>query len=433
MVGLTPAGDTSPPRSSSSGPLPASRLVFFFSFSSFQSLDGGFPPQTGVFVRAFLCFSPWLLFFNFGLSPSSFFFFFLVEIVRALIEVLKCSKLGGLLSSSLNPPSSLSAEFLTHLLCLSCVFHLEVRCRQRSRRASCFLKMDYMWWVYVVSTAAVLLITVGVFVYKRESRRVEVKLQETDEAKEELLDDFRGRAVKRIQQMNQLRKSPSKLKLALSQYLQNRRAYKKVVADSRLEKGDGMRSLYKLPDDVQTHPLVPLVRPSRSSAADGGGDSPSAPFGLRRPKNPDDEALLRRREFAFKTLKHNFDFLDPEQLAALSFDATELRISRGDVLVTEGSKVETPSLYIVESGVLECTCDGGSFRPHFFLCLTLFSVFGRLRGCPSVACRLSVGRSVVRRLPVGEMHCVRVCTLTLLCCREAARQVCARRFGRESV
>ena len=214
------------------------------------------------------------------------------------------------------------------------------------------------WWTISIATVVVTLATLGYVWYRRESRRVQVKLQNSDDAKEELLDDYRGRAVRRIQQMNQLRKSPSKFKIVLKQYIDKQTEYRKVLAASRAAKGDGLRSLYKQPDELHAAHEQPLVR------VKGESDDPDAPdalpFGLRRqPTDEAEAALLRLRAVAFKTLKRNFDFLDAEQLAALSFDASEVRIKRGDVLVTEGTKVATPSLYIVESGLLECTCDGG--------------------------------------------------------------------------
>jgi hypothetical protein len=228
--------------------------------------------------------------------------------------------------------------------------------------------MEWVWWVAAVSGVTAVVVVVVVVLFKRESRRVAVKLRKHshDDAAEELLDDMRARAVVRIQKMNQLRKSPSALKLALKQYLQDHAAYRKVVEDSRSEVGDGLRSLYKPPEDVlAAHTPTPLVQAAvggHGSSAGGGADRnlEATPFGLhRQPSNAGDAALLKLREVAFRVLKQNFDFLSAEQLAAMCFDASEVHIKRGDVLVSEGSRVATPSLYIVQSGLLECTCDDG--------------------------------------------------------------------------
>jgi hypothetical protein len=234
--------------------------------------------------------------------------------------------------------------------------------------------MEWAWWVAAISALVAVVVAVVVIVFKRESRRVAVKLRKhsEDDAAEELLDDMRARAVVRIQKMNQLRKSPSALKMALKQYLQEHRAYRKVVEDSRSEVGDGLRSLYKPPEDVlAAHTPTPLVQAARGreggigGAIGADGADEATPFGLhhRQSSNAGEAALLKLREVAFRVLKQNFDFLSAEQLAAMCFDASEVHIQRGDVLVSEGSRVATPSLYIVQSGLLECTCDDGGCVP----------------------------------------------------------------------
>jgi len=207
------------------------------------------------------------------------------------------------------------------------------------------------WWVPIAVGVLVVILTTYIL-YKRESRRVKVKLENSDEAKEELLDDYRGRAVRRVQQLDELRKSPSKLKNAVKNYWKRKKDYDKVLAESKAEKGDGMRSLYKLPQNVQV-PSQPLVRAGDSVKGKGRFNKNSSSADAESP------AMGRLRELAIETLKRNFDFLNAEQLTALSYELSEVQIRSGDVLVAEGSKIETPSLQIVESGALECTCDGG--------------------------------------------------------------------------
>jgi hypothetical protein len=83
-----------------------------------------------------------------------------------------------------------------------------------------------------------------------------------------------------------------------------------------------------------------------------------SPCSSHRP--PNQQSLLKRRAVAFATLKKTFSFLNPDQVAALCLDVSEVRLQRGELLVAEGTEVTTPSLYIVESGQLECTCEGGT-------------------------------------------------------------------------
>lgn len=234
--------------------------------------------------------------------------------------------------------------------------------------------MSFWMWVLCVSvTLGAALAATGVLLYKREARRVggTGQLDEgNDAAQDELLDDYRGRAVKRIQQIKKLGKSPSQLRLALKAFWKKRRDTHRIMADGLAERGDGMRSLYTQPGDLRMA-NQPLVRSGSqddvtqldSLAGRGGGQ-------------PADEALLKRRAFAFATLKKNFTFLNPDQLAALCVDASEVHLRRGELLVAEGTEVATPSLYIVEKGQLECTCEGGAWKEaHAVFCCVFFRLF----------------------------------------------------------
>ena len=207
-----------------------------------------------------------------------------------------------------------------------------------------------MFWLYV-ATAVVVVVGTIVLLFKREVKRVEGKLKNSDDAKEELLGDIRARAVKRIVELNDLRKSPSKLRLALKRYFKKQRQYRKVVAKSNREKGDGMRSLYVPQQEVHSSP-EPLNR-KKPSTTDNTSSAHAQDVANER-------TLLKQQnqKFALNALKHEFNFLNREELVALSFDATETKLSAGQLLVTQGALIATPSLYIVKTGLLECTCDG---------------------------------------------------------------------------
>ena len=204
-----------------------------------------------------------------------------------------------------------------------------------------------MFWLYV-ATVVVVVVGAVVLLFKREVKRVEGKLKNSDDAKEELLGDIRARAVKRIVELNDLRKSPSKLRLALKRYFKKRRQYRKVVAKSNREKGDGMRSLYVPQQEVHSSP-EPLNRSTTATASSSHAQDIA-----------NERALLKQQnqKFALNALKREFNFLNREELVALSFDATETKLSAGQLLVTQGALIATPSLYIVKTGLLECTCDG---------------------------------------------------------------------------
>jgi hypothetical protein len=117
------------------------------------------------------------------------------------------------------------------------------------------------WWAWLVACVSTLLAVLGaavVLLYRRESRRVAKLNEADDDVKDELLDDYRGRAVKRIQQINQLRKSPSKIRVALASLIQKHLQTRRIMQDGNAQPGDGMRSLYTQPDGprVANQPLV---------------------------------------------------------------------------------------------------------------------------------------------------------------------------------
>ena len=113
-----------------------------------------------------------------------------------------------------------------------------------------------MFWAYIITGLVLFVSGLIVLVYKREHKRVQDKLDDTDESQEDLMKDYRGRAVRRIHQINQLRKSPSKLKIALKKYIDKSRSYREVLKNS--ESGDGLRSLHAKQDPLHM-PSRPLI------------------------------------------------------------------------------------------------------------------------------------------------------------------------------
>ena len=227
-----------------------------------------------------------------------------------------------------------------------------------------------LWWVGVLSATMTVILTM-VLLYKRESNRVghsKTTLDEdNDEKQEKLMDDYRGRAIRRIHQINQLRKSPSKLRLALKNYFKKRAHLNRVMADGNAEHGNGLHSLYTKPvnPDLDKESLVRSQQNIEydSTVEESANDATS--------DQTIDQKILNLRAFAFRSLKKKFSFIEPNQLAALSVDATEVNVSRGGVLFSQGTHVATPSIYIVQSGLLECTCDGGLFLS---CCIALFDI-----------------------------------------------------------